>query len=164
MCALRVSIVTNAKEDTRSYTDRIFPKNMDVLLQTEQEMLDDVANLDVLIPGHISVGADLVGRGSRLKLIHCGTGYNNVDLDAATGQGTYVAVTPNVAAQSVAELVFAMILTLAKRTHEFDATMKSGGWKTSDFIGVPELRGKNFGIVGYGNIGKAAAGSPADSA
>ena len=156
MCALRVSIVTNAKEDTKTYTDRIFPKDMDVLLQTEQEMLDDVDNLDVLIPGHITVGADLVGRGNRLKLIHCGTGYNNVDLDAASNQGTYVAVTPNVAAQSVAELVFAMILTLAKRTHEFDAAMKNGGWKTTDFIGVPELKGKNFGIVGYGNIGKAA--------
>ena len=156
MCALRVSIVTNAKEDTKTYTDRIFPKDMDVLLQTEQEMLDDVDNLDVLIPGHITVGANLVGRGNRLKLIHCGTGYNNVDLDAASNQGTYVAVTPNVAAQSVAELVFAMILTLAKRTHEFDATMKNGGWKTTDFIGVPELKGKNFGIVGYGNIGKAA--------
>ena len=156
MCALRVSIVTNAKQDTKAYTDRIFPNDMDVLLQTEQEMLDDVENLDVLIPGHITVGADLLGRGSRLKLIHCGTGFNNVDLDAASGQGTYVAVTPNVAAQSVAELVFAMILTLAKRTHEFDATMKNGGWKTTDFIGVPELKGKNFGIVGYGNIGKAA--------
>ena len=156
MCALRVSIVTNAKEDTKTYTDRIFPKDMDVLLQTEQEMLDDVDNLDVLIPGHITVGADLVGRGNRLKLIHCGTGYNNVDLDAASNQGTYVAVTPNVAAQSVAELVFAMILTLAKRIHELDATMKNGGWKTTDFIGVPELKGKNFGIVGYGNIGKAA--------
>jgi len=154
MCALRVSIVTNAKEDTKAYTDRIFPNDMDVLLQTEQEMLDDLGNLDVLIPGHIAVGADLIGRGSRLKLIHCGTGYNNVDLDAASGQGTYVAVTPNVAAQSVAELVFAMILTLAKRTHEFDATMKNGGWKTTDFIGVPEFRGKNFGIVGYGNIGR----------
>lgn len=156
MCPLRVSIVTNAKEDTKAYTDKIFPKDMEVLLQTEQEMLDDIESLDVLIPGHIAVGADLVGRGNRLKLIHCGTGYNNVDLDAASKVGAYVAVTPNVAAQSVAELVFAMILALAKRTHEFDAIMKGGGWKMTDFIGVPELKGKNFGIVGYGNIGKAA--------
>jgi D-3-phosphoglycerate dehydrogenase len=157
MCALKVSIVTNAKEDTKAYTDRIFPSNMDVLLQTEDEMLADIANVNVLIPGHISVGADLISKGENLRLIHCGTGYNNVDLDAATSQGAYVAVTPNVAAQSVAELVFAMILTLAKRIHTFDATMKSGGWKSTDFIDVPEMRGKNFGVVGYGNIGKAAA-------
>ncbi|MSO92794.1 MAG: hypothetical protein EXQ86_05265 [Rhodospirillales bacterium] len=157
MCALRVSIVTNAKQDTKSYTDKIFPAGMEVLLHTEQELLKDIENVDVLIPGHITVGADLIGKGKRLKLIHCGTGYNNVDIEAATKQGAYVAVTPNVAAQSVAELVFASILTLAKKIHTFDATMKSGGWKTSDFIDVPELMGKNFGIIGYGNIGKAAA-------
>lgn len=154
---LRVSIVTNAKEDTKAYTDRIFGRDFEVLLHTEQELLDDIGSVDVLIPGHINVGADLIKRGKRLKLIHCGTGYNNVDLEAATAQGTYVAVTPNVAAQSVAELVFASILTLVKKIHTQDATMKAGGWKTTDFIDVPELKGKTFGIVGYGNIGKAAA-------
>lgn len=157
MCALKVSIVTNAKEDTKSYTDRIFPRDLEVVLQTEQELLRDIADIDVLIPGHINVGADLIARGKRLKLIHCGTGYNNVDLEAASRQGTYVAVTPNVAAQSVAELVFATILTLVKKIHTLDATMKGGGWKSTDFIDVPELKGKTFGIVGYGNIGKAAA-------
>jgi D-3-phosphoglycerate dehydrogenase len=156
MDALRVSIVTNAKEDTRNYTDAIFPKGMRVLLHTEQELLQDIENIDVLIPGHISVGADLIGRGRNLKLIHCGTGYNNVDLEAASKQGAYVAVTPNVAAQSVAELVFATILTLAKKIHTMDAAMKSGGWKTTDFIDVPELKGKTIGIIGYGHIGKAA--------
>ena len=55
-----------------------------------------------------------------------------------------MAVTPNVAAQSVAELVFASILTLAKKIHTFDATMKSGGWKSTDFIDVPELKGKTM--------------------
>lgn len=157
MCALKVSIVTNAKEDTKGYTDRIFPRDLDVVLHTEQELLKDIETVDVLIPGHINVGADLIARAKRLKLIHCGTGYNNVDLEAASKQGAYVAVTPNVAAQSVAELVFAAILTLAKKIHTQDATMKAGGWKTTDFIDVPELKGKNFGIVGYGNIGKAAA-------
>lgn len=157
MSALRISIVTNAKEDTKGYTDKIFPREHEVLLHTEQELLDDIGSIDVLIPGHINVGADLIKRGKRLKLIHCGTGYNNVDLEACSAQGTYVAVTPNVAAQSVAELVFASILTLVKKIHTLDATMKGGGWKTTDFIDVPELKGKTFGIVGYGNIGKAAA-------
>ena len=32
--------------------------------------------------------------------------------------------------------------------------MKDGGWKSSDFIGVPEFKGKTLGVVGYGNIGK----------
>lgn len=157
MPALKVSIVTNAKEDTARYTDGIFPAGCEVLLQTEQELYEQIGDIDILIPGHISVGKDLIERASKLKLIHCGTGYNNVDLDAASKRGAYVAVTPNVAAQSVAELVFASILTLVKKIHSFDATMKSGGWKSTDFIDVPELKGKTMGIIGYGNIGKAAA-------
>lgn len=157
MSALKVSIVTNAKEETAQYTNGIFPTDCEVLLQTEQEMSGQIENIDVLIPGHINVSKDLIERGRKLKMIHCGTGYNNVDLDAASKRGAFVAVTPNVAAQSVAELVFASILTLAKRIAEFDATMKNGGWKASDFINVPELKGKTLGIVGYGNIGKAAA-------
>lgn len=157
MSVLRVSIVTNAKEETASYTNGIFPADCEVLLQTAEEVSDQIENIDVLIPGHITVGKDLIDRGKKLKLIHCGTGYNNVDLEAASQRGAYVAVTPNVAATSVAELVFASILTLCKKIAAFDATMKNGGWKTSDFIGVPELKGKTMGIIGYGNIGKTVA-------
>ncbi len=157
MTALTVSIVTDAKEETAAFTKGIFNSDMQVLLQTEEEMRGSVGDIDVLVPGHITVDADLIKSGGRLKLIHCGTGYNNVDLDAASENGTYVAVTPNVAAQSVAELVFACFLALVKKITTFDAMMKGGGWKTTDFIGVPELKGKTLGIVGYGNIGKAAA-------
>jgi D-3-phosphoglycerate dehydrogenase len=87
-------------------------------------------------------------------MIHAGTGYNNVDLDACNEMGCYVAVTPNVAAQSVAELVFSGFGALKNQIRMWDNVMKNGGWKSSDFIGVPEFKGKTLGVVGYGNIGK----------
>lgn len=157
MSALKISMVTNAKEETAAFIDGIFSDQMEVLFQTEEEMRDAIGDINVLIPGHITVDADLIKSGSNLKMIHCGTGYNNVDLDACNANGTYIAVTPNVAAQSVAELVFASFLSLAKKITTFDAMMKSGSWKTTDFINTPELMGKTLGIVGYGNIGKASA-------
>ncbi len=157
MSGLKVSIVTNSKEDTAAFIDGIFTDGMEVLLQTEDEMRESVGEINVLVPGHIKVDGDLIKSGSNLKMIHCGTGYNNVDLDACNVNGTYVAVTPNVAAQSVAELVFACFLALAKKITTFDGMMKSGSWKTTDFISTPELKGKTLGIVGYGNIGKASA-------
>lgn len=157
MAALTVSIVTNAKEETAAYTQGVFPGSCEVLLQTDQEMAERIEEIDVLIPGHITVGKELIERGKKLKLIHCGTGYNNVDLEAASRKGVYVAVTPNVAATSVAELVFAMILAFSKKLLRFDSLMKSGGWKKTDFIGVPELKGKTLGIVGFGNIGRVTA-------
>ena len=154
---LKISIVTDAKEETVAFIDGIFAEGMEVLLQTEDEMRDAIGDINVLVPGHINVDGDLVKSGSNLKMIHCGTGYNNVDLSACTANNTYVAVTPNVAAQSVAELVFSCFLALAKKITTFDAMMKSGNWKTTDFISTPELKGKTLGIVGYGNIGKASA-------
>ena len=157
MSALKISIVTDAKEETAAFIDGIFTDGMEVLLQTEDEMRDAIGEINVLVPGHIKIDGDLIKSGSNLKMIHCGTGYNNVDLDACKVNGTYVAVTPNVAAQSVAELVFACFLALAKKITTFDAMMKSGSWKTTDFISTPELKGKTLGIVGYGNIGKASA-------
>ena len=113
MSNLKVSIVTDAKEETASFTKGIFSDAMEVMLQTESEIRDSIGDINVLVPGHITVDADLIKNGTNLKMIHCGTGYNNVDLDACTANGTYVAVTPNVAAQSVAELVFASFLALA---------------------------------------------------
>ncbi len=157
MSALKISIVTDAKEETAAFIDGIFTEGMEVLLQTEDEMRDAIGEINVLVPGHIKVDGDLIKSGSNLKMIHCGTGYNNVDLDACNANGTYVAVTPNVAAQSVAELVFACFLALAKKITTFNAMMKSGSWKTTDFISTPEIKGKTLGIVGYGNIGKASA-------
>ncbi len=157
MSALKISIVTDAKEETAAFIDGIFTDGMEVLLQTEDEMRAAIGEINVLVPGHIKVDGNLIKSGSNLKMIHCGTGYNNVDLDACNANGTYVAVTPNVAAQSVAELVFACFLALAKKITTFNAMMKSGSWKTTDFISTPELKGKTLGIVGYGNIGKASA-------
>ena len=156
MSALKVSLVTNAKEETAAFTEGVFPSGCEVLFQTEDELRAGIADIDILVPGHINVDGDLIGQGSKLKLIHAGTGYNNVDLEAANKNGTYVAVTPNVAAQSVAELVFSSFAALKNQIRLWDNTMKDGGWKSSDFIGVPEFKGKTLGVVGYGNIGKCA--------
>ena len=154
MSALKVSLVTNAKEETAAFTEGVFPSGCEVLFQTEDELRAGIADIDILVPGHITVDGDLIGEGAKLKLIHAGTGYNNVDMDAANKNGTYVAVTPNVAAQSVAELVFSSFAALKNQTRHWDNALKDGGWKTSDFIGVPEFKGKTLGVVGYGNIGK----------
>ena len=157
MSTLKVSIVTNAKEETAAFIKGIFTDKIELLLQTESEMRNSIEAINVLIPGHINVDAELIKNGTNLKMIHCGTGYNNVDIEACNTNGIHVAVTPNVAAQSVAELVFACFLTLVKKIIIFDHMMKNGDWKITDFIGNLELKGKTLGIIGYGNIGKASA-------
>ena len=154
MSGFKVSLVTKAKEETEAFVKGVFPSECEVLFQTEEELRAGIADIDILVPGHITVDGDLIRQGTKLKMIHAGTGYNNVDLDACNEMGCYVAVTPNVAAQSVAELVFSGFGALKNQIRKWDNVMKDGGWKSSDFIGVPEFKGKTLGVVGYGNIGK----------
>ena len=154
MSSFKVSLVTKAKEETEAFVKGVFPPECEVLFQTEEELRAGIAEIDIMVPGHINVDGDLIRRGTKLKMIHAGTGYNNVDMDACNEIGCYVAVTPNVAAQSVAELVFSGFGALKNQIRMWDNVMKNGGWKSSDFIGVPEFKGKTLGVVGYGNIGK----------
>ena len=154
MSGFKVSLVTKAKEETEAFVKGVFPPECEVLFQTEEELRAGIADIDIMVPGHITVDGDLIRQGTKLKMIHAGTGYNNVDLDACNEMGCYVAVTPNVAAQSVAELVFSGFGALKNQIRMWDNVMKNGGWKSSDFIGVPEFKGKTLGVVGYGNIGK----------
>ena len=154
MSGFKVSLVTKAKEETEAFVKGVFPSECEVLFQTEEELRAGIADIDILVPGHITVDGDLIRQGTKLKMIHAGTGYNNVDLDACNEIGCYVAVTPNVAAQSVAELVFSSFSALKNQIRKWDNVMKDGGWKSSDFIGVPKFKGKTLGVVGYGNIGK----------
>ena len=89
MSALRVSIVTNAKEDTRAYTDKIFPKDIEVLLQTEQELMRDIANIDVsgdIVGGQIH-SPRVSGDGSvEIQLIVLQAPDRGVDIGRATEQ------------------------------------------------------------------------------
>lgn len=91
------------------------------------------------------------------------TGYNVVDIAAATERRIPVSNVPGYAAPSVAQAVFALLLELANRTGDHARAVAAGRWTTSrDFCfwdtPLVELSGLTFGIVGYGAIGHAVAG------
>ena len=91
----------------------------------------------------------------------CRASLNHVDLDAATEHGVVVVHTPGRNAQAVAELVFALMLALARRVPAASAYAASGQWEDptepyTRFQGR-ELAGATLGLVGYGAIGRRAA-------
>ena len=85
-----------------------------------------------------------------------GTGVDNVDLDAATQKGVVVMNTPGGNAVSVAEHTMALLLALARRIPQADASMKQGRWEKKKLEGM-ELRGKTLGLIGLGQIGSDVA-------
>jgi len=90
------------------------------------------------------------------------TGYNIVDVAAARERDIVVTNVPAYSTPSVAQVVFALLLELTHRTGHHTDAVRAGRWSAcADFafwdFPLVELAGRTFGIVGYGQIGKAVA-------
>lgn len=90
------------------------------------------------------------------------TGYNVVDIKAATERGITVTNIPAYSTASVAQMVFALLLAVTNRVEYFTEENRAGRWsRSADFcywdFPLTELAGKYFGIVGLGNIGRSVA-------
>ncbi len=114
----------------------------------------EIADADIVYPNKASLSRKMIQRASRLRLIHCGTGCDTVDLEAAEEQGVFVCNTAHIMAQSVAEHAIFLLLALAKNGDHYLRGMNNESW--SRRIGT-ELAGKVFGILGFGHIGKITA-------
>lgn len=102
--------------------------------------------------------AELIGLGKDLKVIgRSGTGYDTIDLEAATARGIPVVYAPGQNARAVAEAAFSLIAALTKRLPFWDIRMKQGDWESRFHSKPGDLEGATLGIVGLGNSGKILA-------
>ena len=116
-----------------------------------------VADFDALVVrSSTQATADLLRAGKRLKVVgRAGIGVDNVDVAAATELGILVVNAPTANLMSATEHTFALLLSLARRVPEADASTKAGGWDRK-ITGV-ELQGKTLGVIGFGRIGQRVA-------
>jgi lactate dehydrogenase-like 2-hydroxyacid dehydrogenase len=106
------------------------------------------------------VTREMIESAPSLRLItNFGVGFNNIDLDACRERGIRVTNTPQPVIEPTAELAFALMHDVARRTAEFDRKLRQG---TAQAFGVMNnlshsLYGKTLGIIGMGRIGQALA-------
>ena len=106
------------------------------------------------------VTREIIMSAPHLQLVaNFGVGFNNIDLEACRERGIRVTNTPNPVIEPTAELAFALMHDVARRTAEFDRKLREG--KAEPF-GVMNnlshsLYGKTLGIIGMGRIGQAMA-------
>ncbi|HEY4589738.1 MAG TPA: phosphoglycerate dehydrogenase [Thermoanaerobaculia bacterium] len=118
------------------------------------EILADYEAL--VVRSSTQVTADLMKAGKKLKVVgRAGIGVDNVDVAAATELGILVVNAPTANLMSATEHTFALLLSLARRVPEADASTKAGEWNRK-LTGV-ELQGKTLGIIGFGRIGQRVA-------
>ncbi|KAI0908701.1 hypothetical protein F4824DRAFT_361856 [Ustulina deusta] len=99
--------------------------------------------------------AALHSLGVRAILLRC-AGYNNVDLDAASDRGLFVANVPAYSPEAVAEFAVALVQTLNRNTHRAYNRVREANFALDGLLGRT-LHGKTVGIVGTGKIGVAFA-------
>jgi len=128
------------------------------LTAEERPRLPEIlADFDALVVrSSTQATADLLRAGKKLKVVgRAGIGVDNVDVAAATELGILVVNAPTANLMSATEHTFALLLSLARRVPEADASMRAGEWNRK-ITGV-ELQGKTIGIIGFGRIGQRVA-------
>lgn len=117
----------------------------------------------LLVRSATTVRQDLIDACPSLKIIgRGGVGMDNIDVDYARSQGLHVINTPAASSHSVAELVFAHFMGLARFLQDANRNMPLEG--ESNFKGLKkkyakgiELKGSTLGVLGFGRIGQATA-------
>jgi len=127
------------------------------------ETVARAADADVVLTNKVLITKEVMAQLPRLKYVGVlATGYNVVDIEAAHHRGIIVTNVPAYSTESVAQMVFAHLLTVTNRVEHYAVQNRAERWTNSaDFSYsdtlLTELAGKSFGIVGLGNIGKRVA-------
>lgn len=111
----------------------------------------------IIIRSRIPLDEQFLRKSSHLKFIaRVGAGMENIDIEVADELGIALINSPEGNRDSVAEHVVGMLLLLMHRLMISSLEVKNGVWLREENRG-DELLGKTFGIIGYGNMGKATA-------
>jgi D-3-phosphoglycerate dehydrogenase / 2-oxoglutarate reductase len=107
----------------------------------------------IVVRSQAKVTADVLNAGGKLRVVgRAGVGVDNVDVEAATQRGVLVLNAPGGNTISTAEHAFSLLLSVARKIPQADATLRAGKWDRKNLEGV-ELYNKTLGVIGMGRIG-----------
>lgn len=125
---------------------------------SKDQLLESVAGAAAVVVGLEQVDDALLARAPGLKIVsRFGVGYDTVDIAACTRKGVVVGVTNGANDLAVAEHTMMLMLAVARRTIEMDASVRAGTWMIREGRPMGELSGRRILIVGYGRIGTRVA-------
>lgn len=129
----------------------------------QEQVIKRIGNADAVLLNKLIIDDEVMAACENLKYIGLfATGFNTIDVDAASRRGIAVCNAGNYSTTAVAQHTFALILNHFSRISNYHEAVQSGAWEKSELTTLydfptDEIFGKTLGIIGYGHIGKRVA-------
>lgn len=134
--------------EEKGFTFTVF----DTVPQSQQELGERIKDADLLVIANYPLRKEALDRAASLQYICVAfTGVDHVDLSTCRERNISVSNCAGYSTQSVAELVFGLLLSLLRKIPEGNETVRNGG--TAQGLRGEEIGGKTLGIIGTGTIG-----------
>lgn len=138
-----------------------FASDLPERLRPFGEVVTDLSRVSesevIIVRSKTKVDKAMIDKAPGLKyVIRGGVGVDTIDVDYAKSKGIVVDNTPEASSLAVAELAFALMISLPNHIAEADASMKQGKWLKKE-LERTELGGKTLGLVGIGRIARELA-------
>jgi glycerate dehydrogenase len=131
---------------------------------TPKEMVvERICDATAVYTNKTVLSRDIIEKCPKLKWVGVfGTGFNVVDAVACKDHGVLLANVPEYSTNAVAQHTFSLLLSITCRTQNLSDQVHNGNWMPATLAAfqkneLTELFGKTFGIIGFGNIGKAVS-------
>lgn len=122
------------------------------------EIIENARDADGVVTSYGNFPALVFEALPNLRVVsRTGVGYDSIDLDAATAHGVAVCTAPGYGTEVVSDHAITLALCVLRRINEIDADMRSGIWDYGRTRPLGQVRGRTFGVVGMGEIGRATA-------
>ncbi len=128
-----------------------------------EKIVSAIGDSEAVIVNKAKITDEIMAQCPNLRFIGLfATGYNNIDIKAASQRGICVCNVPGYSTDSVTQHTFALLLHFAAHADDYARSVAAGDWERSEtfsYLAFPisELRGKTLGIFGFGTIGKSVA-------
>lgn len=126
--------------------------------RTPQAIIERLKDADGAITSYGRFTEEVFEALPHLKVVSkTGTGVDNIDVAAATKNGTAVCNVPGYGTEVVSDHAITLALDCLRRTNEIDADMRRGIWDFKRHRPLGQVKGRIFGVIGAGDIGSATA-------
>ena len=146
---------------TQPGIDLLEENGVEVTYNTElsyEELLEEIGKYNgIILRSMTPLNEEVLAKATNLEVIaRAGSGYDNIDIDAASKQGIIVLNTPGENTISAAEQTMALMLAVSRNTVQANNAINKGIWDRNKYMGA-ELNGKTLGIIGLGRVGSNVA-------